>query len=58
MYLRDTGVIQDKHHNILWAVSQEVIDLIAGSSVNTPDLVGISTVKTDNTMGNYFDEMD
>ena len=58
MYLRDTGIIQDKHRDILWAASQEVIDLIAGSLVNTPDLAGTSTDKTDNTMGNYIDEMD
>ena len=58
MYLRDTGIIQDKHRDILRAASQEVIDLITGSSVNTPDLAGMSTVETDNTMGNYIDKMD
>ena len=58
MYLRDTGIIQEKHCNILRAVSQEVIDLISGSSVNIPDLAGLSIVKVDNTMGNYTDKMD
>jgi hypothetical protein len=58
MYLRDTGIIQDKHRDILRAASQEVIDLIAGSSVNTPNPAGMSTVETDNTMGNYIDDMD
>ena len=58
MYLRDTGIIQDKHCDILRAASQEVIDLIAGSSVNIPDLAGMSIVKVDNTMGNYTDKMD
>ena len=57
-YLCDTGIIQDKHWDILQAASQEVIDLIAGSLVNTPNLAGMSTVETDNTMGNYIDEMD
>ena len=58
MYLRDTGIIQDNHCNILRAAYQEVIDLIAGSSANSQDLAGMSTVKTDTTMGNYIDEMD
>ena len=58
MYLRDTGIIQDKHRGILRAASQEVIDLIAGSSANIPDLAGLSTVDVDDTMGDYIDEMD
>jgi hypothetical protein len=58
MYLRNTGLIQDKHCNILRAASQEVIDLIARSSVNIPDLAGLSTVDVDNTMGDYVDYMD
>ena len=58
MYLRNTGIIQDKYRDIMWAASQEVIDLIAGSSVNTPDPADMSTVDMDNTMGNYTDEMD
>ena len=58
MYLRDTGIIQDKHHNILRVASQEVIDLISGSLVNTPNLAGMSTVEADEKMGHYTDEMD
>ena len=58
MYLRDTGIIQDKHHNILRAAYQEVIDLIARSSVNIPDLARLSIVDVDNTMGDYIDYMD
>jgi hypothetical protein len=58
MYLRDTGIIQDKHRDILRAASQEVIDLIAGSSGNIPDLAGLSIVEVDNTMGDYIDDMD
>jgi hypothetical protein len=56
MYLHDTGIIQDKHHNVLRAASQEIIDLIAGSSVNIPNMAGLSTVDVDNTMGEYADE--
>ena len=58
MYLRNTGIIEDKHHDILQDASQKVINLIAGSSVNTPDPAGMSTVEADNTIGNYTDEMD
>ena len=58
MYLRDTGIIQDKYRDILRAASQEVIDLIAGSLVNTPDLARMSTVEADENMGHYTDEMD
>ena len=58
MFLRDTGIIQDKHRDILRAASQEVIDLIAGSLVNIPDLAGLSIVKVDNTMRDYIDKMD
>ena len=58
MYVCDTGIIQDKYCNILWAASQEVIHLIAGSLVNTPDLARMSTVEEDETMGHYTDEMD
>ena len=58
MYLHNTGIIQDKHCNILRAASQEVINLIAGSLVNISDLAGLSIVEVDNTMGNYIDKMD
>ena len=58
MYLCDTGIIQDKHCNILQDASQEVIDLIAGSSVKTPDLARMSTVEADENMGHYTDETD
>ena len=58
MYLRDTGIIQDKHRDVLRAASQEIIDLIAGSSTNIPTLAGLTTVEVDNTMGDYIDDMD
>ena len=58
MYLCDTGIIQDKHRNILQAASQEVIDIITSSLVNTPNLAEMSTVVEDDSMGNYKDNMD
>jgi hypothetical protein len=58
MYLRDTGIIQDKHRDVLRAASQEIIDLIAGSSANIPNMAGLSTVDVDNTMGDYIEDMD
>ena len=58
MYLRDTGIIQDKHREVLRAASQEIIDLITSSSTNIPTLAGLTTVEVDNTMGNYIDDMD
>jgi hypothetical protein len=59
MYLRGNGIIQDKHGIILQAASQgEFLDIITGSSVNTPNLSGMSTVDTDDTLGHYVDNMD
>ena len=57
MYLHNTGIIQDKHCNILQAASQEVIDLIARSPAKTHNLAQMSTVETDTTMGNYIVNM-
>jgi hypothetical protein len=56
MYLSDTGIIQDKHCNVLRAASQEIVNLIAGSLANIPNMTGLSTVNVDNTMGDYIDE--
>ncbi len=56
MYLRDTGIIQDKHRNVLRAASQEIVDLIAGLSANIPNMAGLSTVDVNNTMGDYIDK--
>ena len=59
MYLRDTGMIQDKHRDILRAESQEVLDLIAWPTQSLlPSLTGLSIVDVDETMGNYTDDMD
>ena len=56
MYLRDTVIIQDKHRDVLRAASQEIVDLIAGSSANIPNMAGLLTVDIDDTMGDYIDE--
>jgi hypothetical protein len=58
MYLCDIRTIQDKHRYILQATLQEVIDLITSYLVTTPDILGMSTVVTDDTMSNYIDDMD
>ena len=59
MYLRDTGMIQDKHRNILRAASQEVLDLIGGPNLTLiPNLTGLSIVDVDESMGDYNDDMD
>jgi len=58
MYLCDTVIIQDKHHDIPWATSQEVINLITGSLVSIPDLAGLLIVNKDDMMGNYDNYMD
>ena len=65
MYLRDTGVIQDKHRDILRAASQEVIDLIASITAQTATAQDPAEVTDDDdpgtldeTMGEYLDDMD
>ncbi len=58
MYLRDTGIIQDKHRDILQEASQEIVDLIAGSSANISNMAGLSTVDVNNTMVDYTNDMD
>ena len=59
MYLHDTGMIQDKHRDILRAASQEVLDLIGGPTLTLlPSLTGLSIVDVDETMGDYTDDMD
>ena len=59
MYLRDTGMIQNKHRDILQAALQEVLDLNARphQAALTVGCTGLSTVDADNTMGDYADEM-
>ena len=52
-----TGITQDKHHDILWAASQEVTDLTAGSLANTHDLSGICMLENNTTLDKYIDDM-
>ncbi len=67
MYLRDTGIIQDKHRDILRAASQEIIDLIVSVSAQTLNATDTDTATVaindmsgnlDKTMGVYNDDMD
>ncbi len=67
MYLRDTGIIQDKHRDILRAASQEIVDLIASVSAQTLNASDTDTATVDindrsgildETMGVYDDDMD
>ena len=59
MYLRDTGMIQDKHRDILRATLQEVLDLIGGPTLTLIlDLTRLSIVDVDKTMGEYANDMD
>jgi hypothetical protein len=59
MYLRNTGMIQDKHRDILRAASQEVLDLIGGPNLTLiPDLTGLSIVNVDESIGDYANDMD
>ena len=59
MYLRDTRVIQDQHHEALWASSEEVMDLI---SVLSDNILCLSTMSKgtgdEDNMGVYHDDMD
>ena len=52
-----TGIIQDKHRNILRSASQEVTDLTAGSLADTHDLAGMCMVEKGTTLEKYFDYM-
>ena len=60
MYLRDTGVIQDKHLDILRAALQEVINLMENNiETQAADIAaGLTIVVLDNEMGDYVDDMD
>ena len=60
MYLRDTGVIQDKHRDILRAASQEIVDLINANTLahQTLEDTGVTVVEPDDDMGEYEDDMD
>ena len=52
MYLRDTGMIQNKYRDILRAASQEVLDLIGGPTpVLIPNLTGLSIVTSSSKIG-------
>ena len=59
MYLRDTRVIQDQHHEALRALSEEVMDLVSA----LPDDILCLSIMSDGTgyednMGVYHGDMD
>ncbi len=60
MYLRDTRVIQDQHREALWALSEEVMDLI--SALPDDDILRLSTMSKGtgdkDDVGVYHDDMD
>ncbi len=60
MYLRDTHVIQDQHHEALRASSEEVMDLVSALPVDILCLSIMSeeTAGNDENMGLYQDDMD
>jgi hypothetical protein len=59
MYLRDTAVILDQHHEALQASSEEVMDLI---SALPADILCLSTMSEgtgdEDNMGVYHDDKD
>ncbi len=59
MYLRNTRIIQDQHHEALRALSEEVMDLVS----TLPDNILRLSIMSDGTgdeddMGVYHDDMD
>ena len=61
MYLRDTGVIQDKHRNILQSACDEVTDLVTiGLDQHTtfPEDMTMVVEVSEDEMGIYDDDMD
>ena len=61
MYLRDTGIIQDKHRDVLRAASQEILDLLDdGVNQLNITLANMTTVDAENEheMGDFVDDND
>ena len=56
-YCTYTGIIQDKHCDILRAAPQEVTDLTAGLLANTHNLTGMCMLKKGTTLETYIDDM-
>ncbi len=59
MYLRNTGIIQDQHHEALRVLSEEVMDLVSA----LPDNIICLSIMSEGTgdednMGVYHDDMD
>ena len=61
MYLHDTGVIRDKHHDVLQTACDEVIDLISkGLDQHTtiPEDMTIVNLESMHKMGAHSNDMD
>ena len=59
MYLCDTRVIQDQHRKALWALSEEVMDLISALPADILHLSAMCEGTGDkDDMGVYHDDMD
>jgi hypothetical protein len=59
MYLRDTRIIQDQHHEALQASSKEVMDLINALPAKIICLSSMSNGTGDaDNMGEYHDNID
>ena len=60
MYLRDTHVIQDQHHEALRASSEEVMDLVSAlpADILRLSIMSEETAGEEEDMGVYHDDMD
>ena len=61
MYLRDTGVIQDRHRDVLQTACDKVIDLICmglDQHMTIPEDMTIVDPESVDEMGPYSDDMD
>jgi hypothetical protein len=60
MYLSDTRVIQDQHHEALRALSEEVMDLVSAlpDDILRLSIMSDGTAGDEGSMGEYHDDMD
>ena len=60
MYLRDTHIIQDQHHEALRASSKEVMDLVSTlpADILRLSIMSEETAGEEEDMGAYHDDMD
>jgi hypothetical protein len=60
MYLRDTRVIQDQHHEALRVLSEEVMDLVSAlpDNILCLSIMSNGTAGDEDDIGEYHDDMD